>query len=96
MPSGIKIILLHMQVRVWMKADGTTMQSGEWNSLPVGLCVGNSMVNRNLVPLRLFTQKGNSVNRIDYQVRRTQMLFISQSESISTFTNVDLESSLSR
>lgn len=45
MPSGIKIILLHMQVRVWMKADGSLMQSGEWNSLPVGLCVGNSMVN---------------------------------------------------
>lgn len=29
MPSGIKIILLHMQVRVWMKADGSLMQSGE-------------------------------------------------------------------
>lgn len=96
MPSGIKIILLHMQVRVWMKADGSTMQSGEWNSLPIGFVSATAWWTEHLVPLRLFTQKGNSVNRSDYQVRRTQMLFISQSESISTCTNVDLESSLSR
>lgn len=57
MPSGIKIILLHIQVRVWMKADGSTMQSGEWNSLPVGLCVSNSMVNRTPRPFEAIYTK---------------------------------------
>lgn len=57
MPSGIKIILLHIQVRVWMKADGSTMQSGEWNSLPVGLCVSNSMVNRTPRPFEAILHK---------------------------------------
>ena len=69
MPSGVKIILLHIQVRVWMKADGSAVQSGEWNARP------------------------NSVNRSDYEVRRRQTLFISQSESIKSFVHVDLESS---